>query len=87
MENQNILQLNSRVFSFCLAFPAEEDSFASYSRLLLKYFLSEGVMCGHALLVASACEKPEDILRVQSKLSSQLPLTRAPLMAALCYII
>lgn len=42
----------------------EEDTFGSYSRLLLKYFLSEGVMCGHSLFVASASERGEDILKV-----------------------
>ena len=44
----------------------EEDTFGSYSRLLLKYFLSEGVMCGHALFVASASEKGEDVLKVDT---------------------
>ncbi len=44
--------------------PAEEDVHGSYSRLLLKYFLSEGVMCGHDLLLASASERPVDVLKV-----------------------
>ena len=43
---------------------AEEDTYGSYSRLLLKYFLSEGVMCGHSLFVASVSERGEDILKV-----------------------
>lgn len=42
----------------------EEDVYGSYSRLLMKYFLSEGIMCGHTLLLASANERTEDILRV-----------------------
>jgi len=42
----------------------EEDRYGSYARLLMKYFLSEGVMCGHTLLLASANEKTEDILKV-----------------------
>ena len=42
----------------------EEDTFGSYSRLLLKYFLSEGVMCGHTLFLASASERGEDIIKV-----------------------
>ena len=42
----------------------EEDVYGSYSRLLMKYFLSEGVMCGHTLLLASANERTEDILKV-----------------------
>lgn len=41
----------------------EEDCFGSYSRLLLKYFLAEGVMCGHSCFVASASERPTDILQ------------------------
>ncbi|XP_064400311.1 elongator complex protein 4-like [Halichondria panicea] len=41
----------------------EEDVCGSYSRLLLKYFLAEGVMCGHSLLLASASENPEDIVK------------------------
>jgi len=43
---------------------SEEDTFGSYSRLLLKYFLSEGIMCAHALFLASASERPEDTLKV-----------------------
>ncbi|CAI8017665.1 Elongator complex protein 4 [Geodia barretti] len=41
---------------------AEEDVFASYSRLLLKMFLAEGVMCGHAVYLASASEDPTELL-------------------------
>ena len=43
---------------------AEEDVHASYSRLLFKYFLSEGVMCGHTLFLAGATGRTEDILKV-----------------------
>ena len=43
---------------------AEEDIYGSYSRLILKYFLSEGVMCGHSLFLASASEDPEDMIKV-----------------------
>ncbi len=43
----------------------EEDRYGSYSRLLMKYFLSEGVMCGHTLLLGSANENTEDILKVR----------------------
>lgn len=45
-------------------YSTEEDHFSSYSRLLLKYFLSEGVMCGHSLFLASASEKGEELLQV-----------------------
>ena len=48
----------------CL-FPVEEDVYASYSRLLFKYFLSEGVMCGHTLFLAGANGRTEDILKVR----------------------
>ncbi|OBS59201.1 hypothetical protein A6R68_09675, partial [Neotoma lepida] len=41
----------------------EEDKYNIYSPLLFKYFLAEGVINGHTLLVASAKEKPADILQ------------------------
>ncbi|KAM6980943.1 elongator complex protein 4 [Aplochiton taeniatus] len=41
----------------------EEDRYDSYSRMLLKYFLAEGVVCGHELFVASAQDHPDDILQ------------------------
>ncbi|XP_052372074.1 elongator complex protein 4 isoform X1 [Oncorhynchus keta] len=41
----------------------EEDRYDSYSRMLLKYFLAEGVVCGHELYVASALDHPNDILQ------------------------
>lgn len=41
----------------------------SYSRLLLKYFLAEGVMSGHSLLLASASENPEEVIKVSAKLA------------------
>ncbi|XP_036391315.1 elongator complex protein 4 [Megalops cyprinoides] len=41
----------------------EEDKYDSYSRMLLKYFLAEGVVCGHNLFIASARDHPEDILQ------------------------
>lgn len=37
---------------------------ANYSRILLKYFLSEGVACKHDLFIASADENPVDIVSV-----------------------
>ena len=43
----------------------EEDVLASYSRVLLKLFLAEGVMCGHSLFLASASEDPNELLRVK----------------------
>ncbi|CAB3224996.1 unnamed protein product [Arctia plantaginis] len=44
-------------------FVVEEDVLANYSRILIKYFLAEGVACKHDLLVASADENPQDIAR------------------------
>ncbi|KAL1007708.1 hypothetical protein UPYG_G00090540 [Umbra pygmaea] len=41
----------------------EEDCYDSYSRMLFKYFLAEGVVCGHELYVASAQDLPDDILQ------------------------
>ncbi|KAJ7994701.1 hypothetical protein DPEC_G00252220 [Dallia pectoralis] len=41
----------------------EEDRYDSYSRMLLKYFLAEGVVCGHELYVASAQDHPNDIIQ------------------------
>ncbi|XP_050003110.1 elongator complex protein 4 isoform X1 [Alexandromys fortis] len=41
----------------------EEDKYNIYSPLLFKYFLAEGIVNGHTVLVASAREKPADILQ------------------------
>ncbi|XP_042615485.1 LOW QUALITY PROTEIN: elongator complex protein 4-like [Cyprinus carpio] len=41
----------------------EEDRYDSYSRMLLKYFLAEGVVCGHELFLASARDLPDDIMQ------------------------
>ncbi|NXA14818.1 ELP4 protein, partial [Sapayoa aenigma] len=41
----------------------EEDKYGLYSNLLFKYFLAEGVVCGHDLFVASAKELPDNILK------------------------
>jgi hypothetical protein len=43
---------------------AEEDEQTSYAQVLLKYFLSEGVLTKHALLVASADESPLALMKV-----------------------
>lgn len=44
----------------------EEDTYGLYSNLLFKYFLAEGVVCGHDLFVASAKEHPDNILKVKT---------------------
>ncbi|XP_019065532.1 elongator complex protein 4 [Fukomys damarensis] len=41
----------------------EEDKYDTYSRLLFKFFLAEGIVSGHTLLVASAKEHPAGILQ------------------------
>ncbi|XP_041891456.1 elongator complex protein 4 isoform X6 [Corvus kubaryi] len=41
----------------------EEDKYGLYSKLLFKYFLAEGVVCGHDLFIASAREHPDNILK------------------------
>ncbi|XP_069888762.1 elongator complex protein 4 [Dipodomys merriami] len=41
----------------------EEDKYNIYSPMLFKYFLAEGIVSGHTLLVASAKEDPTDILK------------------------
>ncbi|CAL8243462.1 unnamed protein product [Lota lota] len=40
----------------------EEDRYNSYSHMVLKYFMAEGVLCGHELFLASAQDHPDDIL-------------------------
>ncbi|XP_075879993.1 elongator complex protein 4 [Nelusetta ayraudi] len=41
----------------------EEDRYDSYSRMILKYFLAEGVVCRHELFVAAAQDDPDEILQ------------------------
>uniref|UniRef100_A0A3Q3JCP4 Elongator complex protein 4 n=1 Tax=Monopterus albus TaxID=43700 RepID=A0A3Q3JCP4_MONAL len=41
----------------------EEDRYDSYSHMILKYFLAEGVVCHHELFVAAAQHNPHDILK------------------------
>ena len=48
----------------CYFHVTEEDTFGSYANLLLRYFLAEGVMCSHGLMVASAEEQPKKITKV-----------------------
>lgn len=49
---------------------AEEDRYDSYSRMILKYFLAEGVICRHELFVATAQDDPDEILQVWMHLIS-----------------
>ncbi|XP_075423447.1 elongator complex protein 4 isoform X2 [Ascaphus truei] len=52
----------------------EEDTYSTYSHLLLKYFLAEGVVNGHEVFVASANEDPTDILQdLPAPLINEIP--------------
>ena len=42
----------------------EEDTYSSYSRLMLKYYIAEGVMSQHSVLVASADPSPTQLVKV-----------------------
>lgn len=42
----------------------EEDAYNSYANFLVKYFLAEGVTCGHALLIAGPSMHTAEILKV-----------------------
>lgn len=53
------------VFFVCSISLVEEDRYDSYSRMILKYFLAEGVVCRHELFVATAEDNPDDILQVR----------------------
>lgn len=55
---------NPTIFVF-----TEEDKYSLYSNLLFKYFLAEGVVCGHDLFVASAKEHPDHILKVKNSIA------------------
>ncbi|XP_049865345.1 elongator complex protein 4 [Pectinophora gossypiella] len=44
-------------------FAVEEDVLGTYSRVLAKYFLAEGVVCKHDLFIATADENPQDITK------------------------
>nr|CAD7426180.1 unnamed protein product [Timema monikensis] len=46
----------------------EEDTFGNYAKLLLKYFLAEGVMCRHSLLVTSQDSDPEKMVKLNISL-------------------
>lgn len=44
--------LSDSITVFYSFFP-EEDKYGSYAKLLVKYFLAEGIVSGHSLIVAS----------------------------------
>ncbi|XP_077569714.1 elongator complex protein 4 isoform X1 [Stigmatopora nigra] len=41
----------------------EEDRYDSYSRMILKYFLAEGVVCQHELFLGAVQDHPNDIFQ------------------------
>uniref|UniRef100_A0A8C5QL32 Elongator complex protein 4 n=1 Tax=Leptobrachium leishanense TaxID=445787 RepID=A0A8C5QL32_9ANUR len=52
----------------------EEDTYSTYSNLLLKYFLAEGVVNGHEIYIASASEDPANILKdLPAPLTDEMP--------------
>ena len=46
---------------------SEEDSFGTYSKLMLKYFLAEGVVCHHDIFLAGGDTSAETLLRVSTE--------------------
>jgi hypothetical protein len=50
--------------SILMFFFSEEDAWARYTQLLVKYFCAEGVVCGHAVSVISADQDPRFIIQV-----------------------
>ncbi|XP_062868776.1 elongator complex protein 4 [Trichomycterus rosablanca] len=58
----------------------EEDEFNSYSKVLLQYFLAEGVMNGHELYIASAQDHPDDMIQdLPSPIRDEDPESKSPL--------
>ncbi|XP_075693854.1 elongator complex protein 4 isoform X2 [Rhinoderma darwinii] len=52
----------------------EEDTYSTYSNLLLKYFLAEGVISGHEVFIASASDIPHKILKdFPAPLTDEIP--------------
>ena len=50
------------IIIFLIVFITEEDEHAIFSRLFIKYFLAEGVVCSHGLYVASLDDDPSKIV-------------------------
>lgn len=52
----------------------EEDTYSTYSNLLLKYFLAEGVVSGHEVFTASAGDIPHEIFKdLPAPLTDEIP--------------
>ncbi|KAM4017125.1 elongator complex protein 4 isoform 2-T2 [Anomaloglossus baeobatrachus] len=52
----------------------EEDTYSTYSNLLLKYFLAEGVISGHEVFIASASDIPCKIIQdLPEPLTDEIP--------------
>ena len=53
----------------------EEDAHNTFSNILLRYFMAEGVVCKHGMLLASSCESSADkILMVKYFSSNSLTI-------------
>ncbi|XP_069824488.1 elongator complex protein 4 isoform X2 [Dendropsophus ebraccatus] len=52
----------------------EEDTYSTYSNLLLKYFLGEGIINGHEVFLASASDIPQKIFKdLPAPLTDEIP--------------
>lgn len=57
-----IYKRSIKIYNHITSF-TECDVLGSYSRVLTKYFIAEGVVCKHDLLLFSADENPEAMVR------------------------
>ena len=73
---QCVFILVFHTFNCLFSLFSEEDRYDSYSRMILKYFLAEGVVCRHELFVAAAQDNPDDILQVWEEGPSALSALR-----------
>lgn len=58
------LLLTPKLWFHCTLYFSEEDEFGNYAHLLLKYFLAEGIICGHHIHLSSADKPASQILQV-----------------------
>jgi hypothetical protein len=61
---QNLLTDNATVLNAAFVFILEEDKYGTYAKLLVRYFLAEGIVCGHSLVVASQDLNCEALVRI-----------------------
>lgn len=56
----------------------EEDVLNNYCRVMSKYFLAEGVVCNHSMLIATLDEHPEDLVQELPQPCTIAPEDEAP---------